>query len=42
MQTIEKPKRKRIKMSKLIYQTRISEKNLVEKELNCIFVQQTR
>lgn len=42
MYQTEKPKRKRIKRSKLVYRTRFSEKNLVDKDLNYTFVQQTK
>lgn len=41
MQTTEKPKRKRIKRAEPIYITRFFEENLVDKKLDCIFVQQT-
>jgi len=42
MHQLEKPKRKRIRRSKLVYRTSFSEKDLVDKKLNCIFVQQTK
>ena len=42
MQTTEKPKRKRIKRAEPIYITRFFEENLVDKELSCTFVQETK
>jgi hypothetical protein len=42
MQTIEKPKRKRIKRAEPIYITRFLEENLVDKELSYTFVQEIK